>query len=227
MQLKLLASVAATCALTLWAGQAAADVFTLNLTGATPVFSTSDDGTVHTVRYDFDLSGFPDVFPSVQVGDEIIVNLTFADGAITLPGTAFIDVTNLILTGDGFPAGDTATYGTTTLYSGGLLGAVVAAGSEGDPMNFGTTTSAQLASAQVFGGPLSPLTFDSVRTDFFVAQIAGSTQPGTFATLDRAFFSADSRDFDAAPEPASWALMVLGFGGLGAALRARRAIRLA
>ena len=29
------------------------------------------------------------------------------------------------------------------------------------------------------------------------------------------------------PEPASWALMLLGFGGLGAALRARRRTRLA
>jgi hypothetical protein len=217
---KRLMGLAAASAILVWSGQAAATQFTFDLTGATPTFSTSDSGGVHTVRYDFGLSGFPDTPITVQVGDEVIINLTFADGAITLPSTSFIDVTSFYLTGD-FPAGDSATHGTTTLFSGGIGGTVVASDSEGDATHFGTTTSGGVASNQGFGAPPS-FTFDAVNTDFFIDEIDGPAHLGTSGTLDRGDFSADSRSLDAVPEPGAWALMLVGFGGLGGVLRSIR-----
>ena len=223
MLVRRLTILAAASAFAMWAGQAAADTYTLNLTSGAPTFSVNDNGVVTTQRYDFAATGFPDVLPSVQVGDEVIINFSFDGGPITLPGTSYIDVTQFYLSGDGFPSGDTATYGTTTLFIGGLSGAVVTSGSEGDVHNFGTTTSDGVASDQVFGSPVGPLTFDAISTDFFISRIAGSTAPGTFGTLGFVSISADSREFDpTVPEPATWALMLLGFGGLGAALRAQR-----
>jgi hypothetical protein len=219
---KRILGLAAASALLVWSGQAGATIFTLDLSGATPTFSSNDSGGVHTVRYDFSLSGFPDVAPTVQIGDEVIINLTFADGAITLPATSFIDVTSFYVTGDGFPAGDSATYGTTTLFSGGIGGTVVASGSEGDPIHpQGTTTSGGVASNQVFGSPPA-FTFDAVRTDFFIADIDGPGHSAISGPLDRASFSVDSRSLDAVPEPASWALMLIGFGGMGGVLRTLR-----
>jgi hypothetical protein len=224
MTFKLLASVAASSALALWAGQASAAIFTVNLSGGPPTFQVTDDGFNTVTSYTFDISGFdPANLPSVQVGDEVILNLTFADGAITLPATSYIDVTSFYITGDGFPLGDTATHGTTTLFSGGIGGAVVSSGTEGDASNFGTTTSDGVASDQNFFN-VPAMTFDSLTTDFFIDRIAGSTDPGTFGTLGRAYFSADSRTLDVVPEPSAWALMLLGFGGLGAVLRARRQV---
>lgn len=213
----------------LCAGQAAAATYTLNLTGGTPSVSTNDDGFNTVTTYSFTVSGLPDVHPSIEVGDELVINLTFADGAITLPATSYIDVTSFYLTGDGFPSGDSATFGTTTLYVGGIgSGSVVSSGSEGDLADFGTTTSGGVASNQVFGLGVPAMTFDSVSTDFFIQQIDGSLLPGAFGTVDNVSFSADSRSLDpTVPEPATWALMLLGFAGLGAALRARRRIAMA
>lgn len=220
---KRLLSLAAASAFAMWAGQAAADTFTLNLTSGAPSFSISDSGGVTTQRYDFAASGFdPLNLPTVQVGDEMIINFSFSGGPITLPGTSYIDVTSFYLTGPGFPTGDTATHGATTLFLGGLGGSVVASGSEGDAFNFGTTTSDGVASDQVFGSPVGPLTFDAISTDFVIQRIAGSTAPGTFGTLSQVSISADSRSIDSVPEPASWALMLVGFGGMGTVLRALR-----
>jgi hypothetical protein len=89
--------------------------------------------------------------------------------------------------------------------------------------------------------PVPPLVFMttlSVQAD--LGQDAGSQQMTAFAdpvfTLNDGFFTSlglDPRNYGLAfsattersggvPEPASWALMVLGFGGLGAVLRNRR-----
>jgi hypothetical protein len=218
-----LAALAAASVVAAWGGSALADVYTLNLSSGAPSFSVSDSGGVTTQRYDFAASGVDPLNPPVvQVGDEVIINFSFSGGPITLPGTSYIDVTSFYLTGPGFPLGDSATQGSTTLFLGGLGGSVVASGSEGDAINFGTTTSDGVASDQVFGSPVGPLTFDAISTDFVIQRIAGSTDPGTFGTLSQVSISADSRSHDAVPEPASWALMLVGFGGMGTVLRAIR-----
>jgi hypothetical protein len=58
--------------------------------------------------------------------------------------------------------------------------------------------------------------------------IYGGTQsnpvfaPGTFALYDFTFMKSGVLTISGAPEPAAWSMMLLGFGLLGAALRARK-----
>ncbi|HEY0438073.1 MAG TPA: PEPxxWA-CTERM sorting domain-containing protein, partial [Phenylobacterium sp.] len=66
------------------------------------------------------------------------------------------------------------------------------------------------------GGSFAGFTSDTAIDRVGIAQLDG------YSVIDNASFSAGG-----APEPAAWAMMLLGFGGLGAALRARRAAALA
>jgi hypothetical protein len=214
---RLMKSLLAASALAALASGAHATLYTLNLSGSGGAFSSSDIGGTHTDRYDVGLTGFdPLAALSVEVGDEIVVNFSIADGPITLPFAQGLSLTSFYLTGDGFPGGDTATHGLTTLFNAGNQ---VMQG--GDTV---TTTSGGLASNVVFFGPVGPLTFDTVTSDFFVTTIDGSSDPGTFGVLDRGSLAAESRNPSAVPEPAAWTLMLAGFGGLGAMLRRRRAL---
>jgi hypothetical protein len=213
---RLMKSLLAASAVALCASGAHAAQFTLNLTASGGLLSSFDSGGEHFDRYDVSPTGFPALAPlSVQVGDEIILNMTITDGPITLPSAADVSVFSFYLTGDGFPAGDSETHGDLSVFNGATMVLQELGG--------GTTTSGGVASNGAFFGPLGPTTFDSVTTDFFIDQINGSTAHGTFGTIDRGFFSADARNPSAVPEPAAWALMLVGFGGLGALLRRRRA----
>ena len=63
------------------------------------------------------------------------------------------------------------------------------------------------------------------RTESYGFTAAGSSTTLTFTSLTHTAGGAaldNVRVSAAVPEPASWALMVIGFGGLGAALRSRR-----
>jgi hypothetical protein len=220
MSMKRLAILGAASTFALWAGGAQADVFTLNLTTtAAPVFSSSDSGGISDVRFDATLTGFDANAPvSVEVGDEVIVNLTFTGGPVTLPAASDLSLVSFFLSSSDFPAGNTATNGTTTLLDGG---APVASDSDV------ATTANGVSVLPIFFGPVGPLTFDSLTSDFIIQKIAGSTDPGTFGVINLGSIDGESRSFDAVPEPASWALMLMGFGGLGAVLRARRQHRFA
>lgn len=209
----LMTSLLAASAFALVGNGAHAATYILNLTASGGVFSSSDNGGVHTDRYDFTPTGIDPLAPlSVQVGDEIVLNVSITDGPYSLPPAAIASVFSFYLTGDGFPSGDSATHGVVSVFDGGNL---VESDSET------TTTSAGVASDGVFY-PATPTVFDQVTTDFFIDTIDGSNNPGTFGTIDQAYLSADSRNPSVVPEPAAWALMLLGFGGLGAALRTRR-----
>jgi hypothetical protein len=80
----------------------------------------------------------------------------------------------------------------------------------GDP---DTVLSVGVASGGTFFGFTSDTAIDSV----------GITRLDGYSVIDNASFSVAS----GAPEPAGWALMLLGFGGLGAMLRRRRGTPLA
>jgi hypothetical protein len=101
-----------------------------------------------------------------------------------------------------------AVSGSTTFFDGA---AQVAAGSGG------TTTLDGLTNAVAFMPPdNTAIAFDSLTSNFTITALGA---PGTLeeAVISYQLFSA------AVPEPAAWALMVVGLGGLGAALRRRRA----
>jgi hypothetical protein len=210
MTARCLMGLTAAAAFGLWVGQAQADVFTLDLTATPVAFTTSSSGGVVTTGFDVGLSFASPI--TVQVGDEIQLTLTF-DSPVTLPAATDIDLVSLYLTDGGFPAGDTATHFTDSFLSGMT---VVASTSQS------TTTSGGLGVQPVLGGPLGPLTFDSITADVFVDKIAGSTDAGTFGTLSQGDVDVEARNFGAVPEPASWALMLVGFGGLGGVLRSIR-----
>ncbi|HEX7886461.1 MAG TPA: esterase-like activity of phytase family protein [Phenylobacterium sp.] len=57
----------------------------------------------------------------------------------------------------------------------------------------------------------------------FVEGLAGPNQFFVFGFQDGDLPGFQAQSFQAVPEPATWALMILGFGGVGAAVRRRRA----
>lgn len=65
----------------------------------------------------------------------------------------------------------------------------------------------------------------AVNSDYFTDGIVLRWGPNSFdAALDNIAFDVREAPISAAPEPSAWALMLLGFGGLGATLRRRRAL---
>jgi PEP-CTERM motif-containing protein len=72
---------------------------------------------------------------------------------------------------------------------------------------------------------------DTLSVDFLgigsVVSVAALFPDGTFSTPGTYLFRTDSltvRDNSAAPEPATWALMLVGFGATGVAMRRHRKI---
>ena len=70
------------------------------------------------------------------------------------------------------------------------------------------------------------IVFQATLDDVFYAgsPSAPTFQPGSFAVTGN---GADTLTISAVPEPAAWALMILGFGALGGVLRAQRKSRAA
>jgi hypothetical protein len=66
-------------------------------------------------------------------------------------------------------------------------------------------------------GPIS-VTFDSGSDTTTVSAINGDYQSGGATNLSFTLFGGPA----GVPEPATWAMMLMGFGGLGAAMRASR-----
>jgi len=205
---------AAAAAVLLAAGSAPAAVVELNLTGHPADFVpfTQDFPGLHLDRGTLALSGFDPMAPVVvEQGDEIRATVTF-DADFTVP--ASVDVTQLLffLTGSDFQGDDTETSGSITFFLDGLE---VATGPGG------RVSSGQLVTSLAFNPPNNgAFTFDAFTSNFFVTTLSGPVTLDS-ATADYVLF--DFRDVETGvPEPATWAMMLLGFGGLGAVLRRRR-----
>ena len=81
-----------------------------------------------------------------------------------------------------------------------------------------TTTSGQLVNSAVFFPPSNgSITFDSILTSFTIDEMAQSATLD-YGLLTYTLISASN----GVPEPATWAIIVLGFAGIGAMLRRRR-----
>lgn len=211
---KRLLSLAAAAAAVGWGGFAQANTFNLNLSGALADY---------TVNPSFDCCGFhvdPSFLPLtgldgtnsilVSQGDLFTVTVTL-DGSLTIPASVTRTDVTLLLTGSAFPSENTGLENEVVDFTN-LGSEVLHIDSES------TTTSSQLA---VFN-PLFPpnngaLTFDKIVYSFDVQTL------GQSATLDGASLNFNVLAASVAvPEPSAWALMLVGFGGLGAVLRARR-----
>ena len=210
----LMKPVMAVAAFALCAGHAQAATFTLNLTGvvADGVFFHFNSGGTHYDQWLLPLMGLDSSNQiTVSQGDTINATVTL-DQLFTVPASQQLTSFSFLTTGSSFPAINTGVSGATTFFNG----ITPIKGGSGS-----TTTSSQLANdVGFFPSNNTAFTFDSVTSNFTIDTLG---QP---ATLDRASISYTlfSR---AVPEPASWAMLLIGFSGLGAAMRSRRKLAVA
>jgi len=203
--------IAAVGTATLLAGQASATTFDLTLSGQTANFQNiqQDCCGYHYNQFLLFLSGLDSSNAiTVSQGDIISATVTLDSPFTTPASTGFTDY-NLFLFGSAFPPQNTGTgNGTFTLFNGGFQVA---------SFGIGATTSDQIAGAgDLFPPNTGALTFDSFTSVFEITDLA------TPATLDGAGLLVSAADpTSAAPEPATWAMMVGGFGAIGFALRRR------
>jgi len=191
---------------------ASAVTFDLTLSGQTANFLNFQQDCCgnHYNQFLLTLSGLDSSNAiTISQGDTINATVTL-DTAFTVPAsTAFTDY-NLSLSGSAFPAQNTATgNGTFTLFN---AGSIVAS------FGIGASTSGAIAGAgDLFPPNSGELTFDSFTAVFEITDLA------TPATLDGSLLLVSAADpISPTPEPATWAMMVSGFGLVGFALRGRR-----
>jgi hypothetical protein len=208
---RLVTSALAAASFVFAASQAQAATYDISLTGIATAgsYSSQDIGPTHYDQWVLSLSGLELIDPiTVQQGDTINATITL-DEAFTIPGSVSLTSFGFFLGGPGFPPGDTGFSGTTAFF---LTGSPVIDGGGG------TGTTGQLANTVVFFPPNNgPLTFDSVFSSFTIDELSAPVTLD-YGLISYTLFSPNG----AVPEPASWALMLVGFGGLGAVLRARR-----
>jgi hypothetical protein len=198
-----LAAVAA-----LIAGQAQATTFDVSLTGQVSNFSEAQfnfDG-LHFDQFSLPLSGL-DGTDAITVSQGDMINATVTlDMPYTIPASMVRTDFLLFLTGSSFPSENTGVNGTFSFFDGGA---------PGPTFGYGSTTSNQLSSfAAIFPPNNTPITFDSFTDDFTINSLP------TSATLDGSSLTYDL--VSNVPEPGAWAMMLVGFGGLGMAMRSRR-----
>jgi hypothetical protein len=210
-------AVAAAAGLVTMATPANATVFTLNLTGsaASTTYGSFFSGGQHYNTAVLDVgTGSANGLPiTVAAGDEVQINLLLDDPFTVLGATGyqFFGV-NLIDSGGGDPTflpsppNPEATTGTVA-FSGGtgaLLGAL--------STNCGNCLTNLLGRP----GPVAAFTFTSLYADLFIGD---PTLAMPFTVND---VTISYQVNSAVPEPANWAMMLLGFGALGVAMRSRK-----
>ena len=137
-------------------------------------------------------------------------------GASTPDGAKYAFIQNLGEVDQTFVANDTGTYALSWSDAGRPSGCC--AGNQqysvtinGTPIGFGSTVTDQPF------GPHTSNTFGLVAGTSYTIQFQGlSTGPDNTAFIDAVGLHT------AVPEPATWAMMIVGFGGIGAMIRNRR-----
>lgn len=197
----------AASAFALVVGHAHAATYTLDLHGVVADGATGhfDGGGVHYDQYSVYLTGLDSTNSfTVVEGDVINATVTF-DEELTIPASVTRTNFAFFVEGDTFPSVDTGVHGTISIFDGPNL--VLSQGS-------GAGTSGFLANTiDIYPPDNGPITFDSFTSSFTIDTLS---DPGT---VNRAVFDYTLVGPAAVPEPAAWALMLVGFGGLGAALR--------
>ena len=180
---------------------ASTDVFNLNGSVAGFSYSPSTDGEQGSIS----LSGLSPTV--VSQGDALSISLAL-DGPLTVPAGTNFSYIGIDFSGTGFDGSPVVLSDNFTITNGGVTTATYTGGTTG--------TSDQLATEAVFFN--QAVTFDGLTDG---AQVLTLSSPVTVtgATLVVGSFN---NAVAAAPEPSTWALMLIGVGGLGAVLRASR-----
>lgn len=204
---------AALGAALLAAAPASAATYTFDLNG---VVSSGSSATVDSggFRFNFFTIALSDFTPTVfEVGDLIEASVTL-DGPLTVPSAGIRNAVDLVFLNTSYPGTTTETSGTTDLF---LAGSPVLNGG-----SISTSSDALFNGFNNFSG--TSFTFDSAQSNFSVVALGAPT-----LATDTAYFRWITVDAlpSAVPEPASWAMMILGFGLVGAAMRRRAHANLA
>lgn len=205
MKMTLLAAMSAAL---LAAAPASAASYVFDLTG---VVSSGSSATVDSggFRFNFFTIALSDFTPTVfEAGDTIEAMVTF-DEALIVPSAGVRNGVDLVFLNTAFPGTTTETSGTTDLF---LMGAPVL-----DQASGSTSSDALFNGLTNFSG--TSFAFDSAQSNFSVVALGAPTLPADVAYFR--WYTADA--LPAVPEPASWAMMILGFGLVGAAMRKRKA----
>ena len=213
-----LGAMSAAGAILLGAGSASAAVYDFALSGvvADGAYSSFGDLTFYdlllTVEGDFEP-------PELQVGDVLNFTLTLDQflNVPSAPGTTFFGID--VLTGGsqlGTPPGDgTTSSGSISPIDGTFAG-----------NTYFSACSNCIAATGIFTpGPqfdISQLTA-SVTIEGLVNFDPDDMSP-IFATDFRLRYQSDQGATAAVPEPATWAMMILGFGAAGSVIRRRRRV---
>ncbi|MFM9853440.1 MAG: PEPxxWA-CTERM sorting domain-containing protein [Sphingomonadaceae bacterium] len=194
------------------AGQANAAVFNLNLSG-TLANATTNNFTIgsdafRTFRLDLSdagslTSGFTGF--NLNVGDTINATVTL-DGALTVPGSNEVFI-GFDLLSDILPTG-ASNNGMATFFNMGPTGLA------NDTVS---TNCGNCLSSIAFLGAQGPVSFFQFQTSYTIDSLTDVDFPVFGAAL-----SYQLRDQVAAvPEPATWVMLLFGFGLVGAAMRRR------
>lgn len=149
---------------------------------------------------------------TVQQGDTVNATVNF-DGPFTIPASVTRTNFAFFLEGDAFPNVNTGVDSNIKIYNGSNI----ILNQSGN-----TTTSGFLASTiDIYPPNNGAITFDSFTTSFTIydLQTPASVYRGVFD-----YTLVHDNALGAVPEPATWALMIGGFGLAGAALRRRRSV---
>lgn len=199
----------------LQAAPAAATVHIITAT-ANPVNATTGTFTIGTSVFNVGNLVFDpfDEF-TVEEGDTIELTLTLA-GAFTVPGSMEQLFAINFFRADGVDPLITATGPETTVSGSSIYSySMGPTGLSSDTQGGACGNCLSAINGQIPGGPF---TFDGIKLTQTIDKL------GAPYTVDRASFSYQLRDVAGAiPEPATWAMMIMGFGLIGGALRQRKA----
>ena len=210
-----LGAMTAAGAVLLGAGAAQAAVYDFALTGvvAAGVDSTFGDLTF----YELNLTP-PDDFEAFELAVGDVINFTVTlDTFLFVPsatGTTFFGVDVLTSQRFGYPPGDGSTgNGSITFGDGDFAGAT-----------YGASCTNCLAATAIFtpGPAFSVSQFTgSITVENLFNEEPDDTTP-FFANGFQLRVQSDNGPTGVVPEPATWAMMILGFGASGAMIRRRR-----